>query len=103
MNDSEQNISTETKAAKPYSWRQSQWMLPLVCLPLSFFIQLMLQPVSYSSSAVSVTIVFHGLILIRILVALILKQRDKGWLFYTILMFVSTPLMQFIAWTVVTW
>jgi hypothetical protein len=34
-----------------------------------------------------------GLIFLRIMVALAIKQRDKGWIFYIVFMFLSTPLI----------
>lgn len=38
------------------------------------------------------------LVVIRIIVAKILKQTDRGWIFYCILMWLSGPLIMFIFW-----
>ncbi len=40
---------------------------------------------------ITVALIFDGLVVLRIIAAKLLKQKDKGWIFYTVLLY-SSPL-----------
>tara|TARA_B100000609_G_scaffold197469_1_gene194912 strand:+ start:789 stop:1091 length:303 start_codon:yes stop_codon:yes gene_type:complete len=54
------------------------------------------------TAKINFAIVFDVLIVLRIILAKILKQRDKGWIFYLIMIYTSPLWIELAAWIVFT-
>lgn len=86
-------VSTESgKAEKALKegWNYDQLILAFF---FAFLAQMLFLPClcDIGEAKVHFALIFDGLIVLRLIVARLLKQKDRGWIFYAILLY-SSPL-----------
>ena len=86
-----------TKKNKKKNWK---YMNLLVILFLGFILQLLFLPMACHTGKANMrfAIVLDLLILIRIGIARIIREKGQGWIFYAILAITSPILIDFLSW-----